>query len=126
MFRKYKYLLIHTSSSFLIPLFISTTIFMNQHYFTIYKDVKFYEILWYLTCCIPILLSSVILFLFINIVPHIIIISSVIIRLLCILFFIFLYNGNKRLGIISDVIFVIANIFIGLFVLVMKWLRFVA
>jgi hypothetical protein len=121
-FRKDKCFLTHIGLTFLIPLFISIIIFMSQLSFATYRDAKFYEILWYLTCCIPMLISFIILFLLVDIAPYIIVLSSIIIRLLFLLLFIFLHNENKKLGIISDTVFVVVNIFFGSFFLAIKCL----
>jgi hypothetical protein len=126
MFKKYNGFLIHISLSFLIPLFIIIIIFVNQHYFTIYKDEKFYEILLHLSCSIPMVLLSIIFFLLSKIEPHILdlpyvfVIATIIIRLLFLLFFILVHKKDKKLGIILDVVFIVINIFLGLCLLAIK------
>lgn len=126
MLKKYKSFLIHVNLSLIIPFFISMIIFMNQHSFVVYKNAKFYEILWYLTCCLPMWISSIIFLLLIKIVPYIIEISSIAIRFLFILLFAWIHEENKKLGMIFDIGFIIVNIIFGLLFLAIKCLQLYA
>ena len=120
MFRKYKIILIHISLSILIPVFFSMVLFTNQNLFCIYKYASFFEILWSLTCWILVGISSLFFFLFIDYVPYVVEVSSVIFRLLIFfLFFIFL-DGNKKILIIANIIFITLNIIGGWFFLVTR------
>jgi len=118
--------LIHISLSLIIPFFISAIIYVSRFSFAIYKNARFFDILLYLTCCIPMFLSSIIFFLFIKTVPHIIEISGIIIRLLFIVLFVSFHEEYKKIAIIFDVIFIVVNIILGLFLLAIICLQLVA
>jgi len=115
----YRIILLHITLSILIPFFISIIIFYKPHYFGISVQVDLYEIFWYLTCSTQMLLPSIVFYYPIRYSFQIVlmVLFSILFRLSILAFFIFLHNNKEKIGKISDVLFIITNIVVGLFFL---------
>ena len=106
-----KIVFIHLGIALILPIIISILISINQHLVISGLDnYRFLQILWILTCTIPMWIPAIIL----KTLPFFYtIITSLIIRLLCLSYNIYLHKKNKKIGYALEIIFVICNILLG-------------
>ena len=105
-------ILLHVGLSLLLPLLITTIIFNNPRYFG-NNITGFLMVLYILTCSITLLFSNIFYFFSFDIL----LIIAILFRILLIIFFIYIHNKHKKIGIISDVVYVLVSITFGIFML---------
>ena len=112
--KKYAVFLFHLGLSLLIPFLISIAVLDYQRY----PDpsvFSFFQTLFFLTCSIPMLFMLFLApFSSSEMIMCVFYVTSILLRLSMLIFFVFLHKKNKIAGIIFDIVFILITILLGL------------